>query len=244
MLPYKGIWGIIEKIIEHGPEIKTSRRYKGFDEELFEELKNKVEDYYLNTAEYPDKIVELIKHIPEIDFTYRYKDPASIKLKLERNQLTKQLYKIANDILGMRFIIKADTAELKQIVHEFVTCCPYGQDACNIVDQTLGKTYDDGYKAIHVYIRLNNYVFPIEIQFWTRTHALLNEYLHEQIYKMDNDQLNQYALDLSKWLESVPIFPNSDEIAIKSYVDYIYEQAFSNKYLDENGEDIDDVDQY
>ncbi|WP_241737786.1 hypothetical protein [Anoxybacillus flavithermus] len=81
------------------------------------------------------------------------KDPVSIKLKLERNQLTKQLYKIANDILGIRFIIKAETAELKQIVHEFVTCCPYGQDACNIVDQTLGKTYDDGYKAIHVYIR-------------------------------------------------------------------------------------------
>ncbi|ELK22141.1 hypothetical protein AF6_1214 [Anoxybacillus flavithermus TNO-09.006] len=61
---------------------------------------------------------------------------------------------------------------------------------------------------------------------------------------MDNDQLNQYALDLSKWLESVPRFPNSDEVAIKSYVDYIYEQAFSNKYLDENDEDIDDVDQY
>ncbi|OAO83146.1 hypothetical protein A0O32_0423 [Anoxybacillus flavithermus] len=72
----------------------------------------------------------------------------------------------------------------------------------------------------------------------------MNEYLHEQIYKMDNDQLNQYALDLSKWLESVPRFPNSDEVAIKSYVDYIYEQAFSNKYLDENDEDIDDVDQY
>ncbi|KFZ32383.1 hypothetical protein JS44_09500 [Anoxybacillus flavithermus] len=58
----------------------------------------------------------------------------------------------------MRFIIKAETTELKQIVHEFVTCCPYGQDACNIVDQTLGKTYDDGYKAIHVYVRPNNYV--------------------------------------------------------------------------------------
>ncbi len=49
---------------------------------------------------------------------------------------------------------------------------------------------------------------------------------------MDNDQLNQYALDLSKWLESVPIFPNSDEVAIKSYVDYIYEQAFqTNIYM-------------
>jgi hypothetical protein len=135
----------------------------------------------------------------------------------------------------MRFVIAATTEELIKVAEEFVSRCPM-ENICSITDQTTGKKNDDGYKGIHVYIRPNNHVFPIEVQFWTRTHALLNQYLHDNIYKMEDETLNQYAIDLRQWLEGVPSFSPGDGLAIKSYVDYIYEQAFSTKV--EAAEDI------
>ncbi|QYF81177.1 hypothetical protein KY492_19810 [Brevibacterium sp. PAMC21349] len=116
------------------------------------------------------------------------------------------------------------------VVEEFVSFCPFGEEACTIIDQSNGKKKDDGYKGVHVNIRPNNTMIPIEIQFWTRPHSLLNEYLHANIYKIDNTDLNQYALDVRGWLEAVPTIPESDGISVQSYVDFIYEMAFNSEY--------------
>lgn len=243
MLPYQEIWEEIHKIILASPAIATGRKYSEYDQELFDELTHKSFEYYINTVDFAGKIDDLTKNIESIDFTYRYKSESSIKLKLDRLNMTKQLYKIMNDMFGMRFVIKASTEELQYIVNEFVAHCPLGE-VCNITDQSAGKKNDDGYKGIHVYIRPNNLLFPIEVQFWTRTHSLLNEYLHDNIYKIDNQVLNQYALDIRDWLETVPTLPKNDKIEIISYVDYIYEQAFSTKAYNEldDEEPIEDED--
>jgi ppGpp synthetase/RelA/SpoT-type nucleotidyltranferase len=227
MLPYEEIWAILKQITLNSPWFNGNKKVRGFDEELFLELVQQIDDYYISTYNYPPQIDDLVWDIPGIDFTYRYKAASSIQLKLNRLTMTKPLHKVANDILGLRFVFKTDTDTLKKLAEEFVTHCPFGEDACLIIDQTIGKKRDDGYKGIHINIRPNNTVFPIEIQFWTRTHSLLNEYLHANIYKMDDIDLNQYALDLRNWLESVPQIPESDGIRVQSYVDFIYEKAFS-----------------
>ncbi|MED1489178.1 MULTISPECIES: hypothetical protein [Bacillus] len=240
MLPYKELWALIGEIISESPWFPGSKRVKGFDEEIFQKLLELTEDFYLKTFEVPAKMVEMLGGLPGVDFTYRYKDAPSIKLKFERLNMEKKLFKVANDILGMRFVLKTDIETLKKIVEEFVSHCPFN-DACSIVDQTEGKKHDDGYTGIHVNIKPNNFVFPIEIQFWTRAQALLNEYLHANIYKIDNAELNQYAIDLRNWLEDVPRLPDNDGLQIQSYVDFIYEKAFA----DEDDEDfIDDLDDF
>lgn len=229
MLPHGEIWAIISNIIEKSPWFPGSKKVTGYEETMFHEITEMMEQFYLDTFDEPAKIDELVWDVDGVDLSYRYKEASSIKLKLERLNMTKKLYKVANDILGFRFVIKTEGLNLKSIVDEFVSFCPFGESTCTIVDQSEGKRNDDGYKGIHVNIKPNNLVIPIEIQFWTRTQALLNEYLHANIYKIDDNSLNQYAKDLRDWLESVPSFPESDKIAIQSYVDFIYEKAFSDE---------------
>jgi ppGpp synthetase/RelA/SpoT-type nucleotidyltranferase len=244
MLPFDSTWELLMKIVHDGPEINTSRKIEGYNDELHEEITNKVFEYFISTVDHAEVLNNLIRNNETVDFTYRYKEDESIKLKLERLTMRKQLYKVTNDIFGMRFIVASSTEELQKIAEEFVKRCPM-EDICSIADQTLGKKNDDGYKGIHVYIKPNNHVFPIEVQFWTRTHALLNQYLHDNIYKMDNEALNMYALDLRDWLERVPAFSSGDGFTVKSYVDYIYEQAFSTKVSPKDDDHItDDLDDW
>jgi TPP-dependent 2-oxoacid decarboxylase len=98
MLPYEDIWELIMKIIKDSPAIATSRKYESYDEELYEELSNKAVEYFFSTADHVEYLNYLLQDIDSVDFTYRYKSDESIKLKLERINMKKQLYKIANDI--------------------------------------------------------------------------------------------------------------------------------------------------
>jgi hypothetical protein len=235
VLPYDEIWVIINDIVNKSPWFPGGKKVTSYEDDLFQDIVEMMDQFYLDTFDSPPKIDDLVWDKEGIDFSYRYKEASSVKLKLERLTMTKKLHKVANDILGFRFVLKTDTDKLKSIVEEFVSFCPFGDAVCTIIDQTDGKRNDDGYKGIHVNIRPNNLVIPIEIQFWTRTHALLNEYLHANIYKIDDESLNQYALDLRTWLESVPFLPESDGVAVQSYVDFIYDKAFSDE------DDVDDL---
>ena len=83
----------------------------------------------------------------------------------------------------------------------------------------------DGYQGLHLYIKLKNNTFPVEIQFWTRTDALLNQYLRDSIDTRFNEpDVLDYATNLRTWLEKIPSVPLSKPI--KPYVDYLYEKAF------------------
>jgi ppGpp synthetase/RelA/SpoT-type nucleotidyltranferase len=241
VLPYEAIWELIMEIHStYEIPFSTSKKVKEYDEELVQDIIDYRHMFLFQTLDTVKCIDEMMDgYNKDIDFTYRFKDEVSIIKKFSNQTITKQTYKIANDILGMRFVLKATQDELQQLALQFKAKCPTNTDICTISDLSEGKSNDDGYKAIHIYIRPNNKVFPIEIQLWTRTNALLNEYLHDNIYKIEDKtvELDLYAVELRDWLESVPAFKDHN---LKSYVDFIYEKGFSlNNQEDEEG-DIDE----
>lgn len=228
MLPFTEIWDQILKIQEsYTTKINLNTKIEDFDEELIQNLIDEKNNFYLETDQYAAAIAQMMEiheNNGAVDYSYRYKEDFSIEDKCLRHNavdMTKQIYKIANDFLGMRFIIKADPEKLFQIAEEFINRCPL-TNVCSLVDQREGKKNDDGYKGIHIYIRTDSNTFQIEVQFWTRTHCLLNEYLHDNIYKITEEDFTEYALDLRNWLESVPRL--AQDSGIMNYVDYVYER--------------------
>jgi ppGpp synthetase/RelA/SpoT-type nucleotidyltranferase len=235
MLPFAEVWDKISPIFEDREDLNTSKKIKEYDEETITTLLEAKGKFLWETAEFAHAIDEFLQDSAGFDFTYRYKENESLVEKLQCQTLTKQMYKTLNDVLGMRFVIQCTEGELQEIVYKFVNESPY-DEACRISDQTEGKANNDGYRGIHVYIQPNRNIFPVEIQFWTRTHALLNEYLHDNIYKIgDNEGLIPYAISLREWFDSVPEFPNK-ELTLHTYVDFIYEKAFS-VVIEEGDED-------
>lgn len=225
MLPYDGIWKHIVNVHENfGFEFNSKHTYDSADEDFMKELVGTQEEFTFFTLEYIQELVEIMDEYEGVDFTFRYKDPASMIDKLKNETISKPLNKVLNDVLGLRFIINCDTDRLRHIALELEEAYPIKNGICRVVDQTEGKKNDDGYKGIHIYSKFNNSTFPIEIQIWTRVHALLNEYLHDNIYKTGhaNSELDEHALELRDWLEAVPVLP--DDFKVKSYVDFLYER--------------------
>lgn len=56
-------------------------------------------------------------------------------------------------------------------------------DALRIVNMSAGKANDDGYRGVHVYYQLDNFHYPIEIQYNTYFDRQLNNWLHKYLYK-------------------------------------------------------------
>lgn len=104
----------------------------------------------------------------------RVKSDESIELKYERYYPDHQVRKVFNDTLGFRALCN-DYSE--------VLCLP--QDHFRIADMTGGKANDDGYRGVHVYYQLDNFHYPIEIQFSTLYDRQLNNWLHIYLYKQD-----------------------------------------------------------
>ena len=48
---------------------------------------------------------------------------------------------------------------------------------------STGKRNDDGYRGVHVYFQVDNFHYPIEIQFNTLFDRQLNDWLHDYVYK-------------------------------------------------------------
>ncbi|WNF37370.1 hypothetical protein RJD24_02600 [Bacillaceae bacterium IKA-2] len=229
MIPFGKLWGNIENIYKgHGLSINLAKKFREYEGEVLNTIIEEKDKMIVDTL---DDIVYLEENMNSIyrhvDFLYRFKTETSIKKKLMNQTQVRQLYKVCNDIIGFRFIIRTDSVGLMEIANKFMRSCPTENIDCRIHDQRGGKRNDDGYKGIHVNIRMkHNFAFPIEVQFWTRSDALLNDYLHDKIYKIEDDEtLTNYAVSLRLWLENVPLVPGNNETM--SYVDYLYEKAYS-----------------
>ena len=111
----------------------------------------------------------------EIDLDYRIKSIESIEGKYQRyidsNRQTRQIF---NDILGFRGFCD-DYEEVRQ----------FDKALFHIAVMTEGKANDDGYLGIHVYYEVDNFTYPIEIQFNTLYDRQLNNWLHDYLYKKD-----------------------------------------------------------
>ena len=129
-------------------------------EELFAELARVTEWYDGNVI------------LSAVALDYRIKSIESIESKYRRYYLDHQVRKVFNDILGFRAFCD-DYRDLLKIENE-----PF-----YVVDRTLGKSNDDGYRGVHLYFQLDNYHYPIEIQFNTFFDRQLNNWLHGYLYK-------------------------------------------------------------
>ncbi|MBM7572726.1 hypothetical protein [Aquibacillus albus] len=229
MIPFEKLWSDIENFYKiHGVNFSLGKKHREYDDELFRTIIEEKDKMIVETLDDIVKLEEDVNKLNQnVDFSYRFKTETSIKNKLMNQTQVRQLYKVCNDIIGFRFIIRIDSNGLMKMANAFVNSCPTDNIDCRLHDQRSGKTNDDGYKGIHVNLRMkHNLAFPIEVQFWTRQDALLNDYLHDNIYKTeDDDALIAYAVALRQWLENVPITPKGTDI--KSYVDYLYEKAYS-----------------
>ena len=173
-----------------------------------------------------NKLSIVLNEITEQDFDtmYRIKAEESLRLKWRKNLgKNKQLREVCNDIIGIRVITDIDKDEISNIITKTADELGYKIDIVNLYSKP--KSIDDGYRALHVYIKNNPKGFPIEIQFWSRKDALLNFYTHEVIYKnLLGAPGESYSLSLRNWLDSIPVMPNAIQ---KSFIDYLYEIVYA-----------------
>ena len=117
------------------------------------------------------------EHIFNFDISadYRVKSYQSALLKYERYQPDHQAGKVFNDLLGFRSLCNSydDIADLQAF------------SELKFVDLSRGKANDDGYRGVHVYFQINNFTYPIEIQYNTYYDRQLNNWLHKYLYKKE-----------------------------------------------------------
>ena len=102
-------------------------------------------------------------------FCYRIKTEDSIRRKLLSRDILK-FQTVFNDILGIR--VKVDT---------YPETYP---DYYRVVDLRSGKKNDDGYRAVHLYYKLDNYHYIIEVQLWSSKDYKFNSWSHKNGYKI------------------------------------------------------------
>ena len=103
---------------------------------------------------------------------YRIKSRSSIIRKYERYYPNRPVISTFNDILGFRAV--CDRYDGIGIA---------GDELFRTVDMSGGKTNDDGYRGVHIYFHIDNYHYPIEIQFNTVFDRQFNDWLHMDLYK-------------------------------------------------------------
>lgn len=108
----------------------------------------------------------------EVALDYRVKSEESIRSKYERYYPDRPVQKVFNDLLGFR------------------TLCTSYEEALNldlpqitVVDMSHGKAHDDGYRGVHLYYKMDNFHYPLELQFNTFLDRQLNDWLHDYVYK-------------------------------------------------------------
>ena len=163
ILEYNGLSVEILRSFSYKSQLGMSlkRTLRHFDKD---ELLSEIFDY---TDWLADKGISEI-----VSLDYRIKALKSIELKYNRYYPNRQVDKTFNDILGMRAICSDYTSILNCDSKEF-----------HIADMSNGKKNDDGYRGVHVYYQIDNYHYPIEIQFNTVFDRQLNDWLHDYLYK-------------------------------------------------------------
>lgn len=112
---------------------------------------------------------------------YRVKSPASINTKVERHAGLR-FQSIFNDLLGIR--IRCD---------EYPDTYP---DYYRVADLRNGKSCDDGYRAVHLYYRMSNYHYTIEVQLWSDNDYDFNSWMHATSYKYTDPSVTKYLREL------------------------------------------------
>ena len=143
-----------------GIRLKKNLHY--FDKEsLFDELL-KVNRWY-----------DTCNYLQGITIDYRIKSIQSAIMKYKKYYPDHQAAKVFNDMLGFRTFCDNYEEILKM-------------EICNsirVADMSSGKSIDDGYRGVHVYFQLDNFYYPIEIQYNTYYDRQFNNWLHKYIYK-------------------------------------------------------------
>lgn len=142
-----------------GISLKRNLHYFNKDE-LIDELIHCREWYFCN------------ENILDLTLDFRIKSIESIIDKYNRYYPSQQTRKVFNDILGMR-----------AFCDDYTNVINLQSDIVKIADMSHGKANDDGYRGIHIYYQLDNFHYPIEIQFNTLFDRQLNDWLHDYLYK-------------------------------------------------------------
>lgn len=114
----------------------------------------------------------------EIALDYRIKSIDSILDKYDRYYPNKQVNKVFNDILGFR-----------AFCDDYLEVISMKSNIYRIADMSSGKAIDDGYRGVHIYYQLDNFHYPIEVQFNTYYDRQLNNWLHDYLYKKNYSNL-------------------------------------------------------
>jgi putative GTP pyrophosphokinase len=147
-----------------GLRLKKNLHY--FDKEaLFAELEQ-INEWY-DTCD--------LLHNITIDF--RIKSIQSARLKYNRYYPDHQTGKVFNDMLGFRTLCDNYEEVIALDASEYI----------RVADMSAGKAHDDGYRGVHVYFQLDNFHYPIEIQYNTYYDRQLNNWLHKYLYKKSSD---------------------------------------------------------
>ena len=127
-----------------------------------------------DAARFYDTLVEL----PFIfNYDWRVKSEQSIRLKYAKGLKSGLRFNtVFNDLIGLR--IK---------VQEYPDSYP---DYFRVVDMRNGKKNYDGYRAVHLYYKLDNFHYQVEIQLWSDADYTFNDWSHTYGYKtLDNNSL-------------------------------------------------------
>ncbi len=115
----------------------------------------------------------------DLQLEHRIKSVSSSKLKYERYFPSREVFKVYNDLLGIRVVV-----DDYKVVEKYLEINPIFKE---IADMRNGKAEDDGYRGIHIYYQMSKYHYPIEIQINTNFDRKLNDWLHMDIYKQLDD---------------------------------------------------------
>ena len=199
---------------------------KNFDKyEVYDEVLNFILDKSIEITDLSDYISEIETNT--INASFRIKSEQSFMQKWDKNlEKSKQLREVCNDIIGIRIIVDMSRENIKDNVNNIIAYnLEHKIDVVNMYDNT--KSFDDGYRGIHMYFRNNSKCFQIEVQIWNQEDALLNFYTHDIIYKKsNNNELSYYSYELRNWIESMPKIPNDVEV---DFIKYLYKFVYSEQ---------------
>lgn len=130
--------------------------------------------------------------------SFRVKTPDSIIRKIEKHP-DRNFQSLFNDILGLRIFATSYPDEFPNYFR--------------VVDMRNGKKHDDGYRGIHLYYKLDNYHYIIEIQIWAGNDIDFNSWSHASGYKTLTDEQLKYLRRLY------------DSGEINSYSDFMKERS-------------------
>ena len=134
--------------------------------------------HYFNRDELLDELDDMILWLSEqtvldeIALDFRIKSLDSIKLKYERYYPSRQVRQVFNDVLGFR----ASCDDYRELT-------TMDSSLFRLVDMSNEKANDDGYRGVHLYYQMDNFHYPIEVQFNTLFDRQLNNWLHCYLYK-------------------------------------------------------------